>query len=131
MNLILDGHVRERLLVRHFHPALIGTIKLSLGVSSEVIEENVRGETYTLEYVVSAPDAPKRHIQSVFALRSQESVIGLTVQTKEVLQQLTPSLAAAISRVPVFIYVCFQLLFMNDFYSYFVAIIPAFTEQIS
>ena len=34
---------------------------------------------------MSAPDAPKRHIQSVFALRPQESVIGLTVQTKQVL----------------------------------------------
>lgn len=65
---------------------LLKLTKLSPGVSSEVIEENVRGETYTLEYIVSAPDAPKRHIQSVFALRSQESVIGLTVQTKEVQQ---------------------------------------------
>lgn len=55
-----------------------------LGVTSEVIEEFVKGETYTLEYIVSAPDAPKRHIQSVFALRPQESVIGLTVQTKQV-----------------------------------------------
>ena len=54
------------------------------GVTSEVIEEFVKGETYTLEYIVSAPDAPKRHIQSVFALRPQESVIGLTVQTKQV-----------------------------------------------
>lgn len=54
------------------------------GVTSEVINEFVKGETYTLEYIVSAPDAPKRHVQSVFALRSQESVIGLTVQTKEV-----------------------------------------------
>ena len=51
------------------------------GVTSEVLNEFIKGETYTLEYIVSAPDAPRRHIQSVFALRPQESVVGLTVQT--------------------------------------------------
>ena len=55
-----------------------------IGVTSEVIQEFIKGETYTLEYIVSATNAPKRHIQSVFALRPQESVIGLTVQTKQV-----------------------------------------------
>jgi len=52
-------------------------------VESNVINENVKGDTYTLEYVVTAPNSPQRHIISVFALRSQESVIGLTIQTKE------------------------------------------------
>ena len=59
------------------------------GVTSEVLNEFIKGETYTLEYIVSAPDAPRRHIQSVFALRPQESVVGLTVQTKEVKSCLT------------------------------------------
>jgi hypothetical protein len=46
------------------------------GVSTKVIDEVVKGDSYLIEYVVSAPDAPVRHVQSVFALRSQESVIG-------------------------------------------------------
>ena len=53
------------------------------GVSTKVVDEKVKGESYYIEYVVSAPDAPTRHVQSVFALRPQESVIGLTIQTKE------------------------------------------------
>jgi hypothetical protein len=53
------------------------------GVSTNVIAETVKGESYFVEYVVTAPDSPVRHVQSVFALRPQESVIGLTIQTKE------------------------------------------------
>jgi hypothetical protein len=53
------------------------------GVETKVINEKMKGETYFLEYTVSAPDAPMRHVYSVFALRPQETVVGLTIQTKE------------------------------------------------
>eukprot|EP01041_Mallomonas_annulata_P007763 gene7763-15884_t len=53
------------------------------GVVSTIIDEKVKGDAYFLEYTVSAPDSPVRHIQSAFALRPQESVVGLTIQTKE------------------------------------------------
>ena len=68
----------------HFFILNLFVFSSIIGVTSEVIQEFIKGETYTLEYIVSAPNAPKRHIQSVFALRPQESVIGLTVQTKQV-----------------------------------------------
>lgn len=54
------------------------------GIQSTLISENVKGETYTAEYTVSTPDAPKRHVISVFALRPQEAVVGLTIQSTEV-----------------------------------------------
>jgi hypothetical protein len=53
------------------------------GIEAEVLNEKVKGEIYTLEYVVKSPDNPPRHIISVFALRPQESVVGLTIQTAE------------------------------------------------
>lgn len=53
------------------------------GLTTTVLDENIKGETYTLEYIVSAPNAPTRHVQSIFALRPQESVIAVNVQTKE------------------------------------------------
>lgn len=56
------------------------------GISTKIVDEYVKGESYFLEYVVQAdlPDAAvTRHVASVFALRPQESVVGLTVQTKE------------------------------------------------
>lgn len=58
------------------------------GISTKIVDEYVKGESYFLEYVVQAdlPDAAAsvtRHVASVFALRPQESVVGLTVQTKE------------------------------------------------
>lgn len=58
------------------------------GISTKIVDEYVKGESYFLEYVVQAdlPDASPvvtRHVASVFALRPQESVVGLTVQTKE------------------------------------------------
>jgi hypothetical protein len=52
-------------------------------ISYEVLNENVKGETYTAEYIISAPDVPTRHVISAFALRPAESVVGLTVQCKE------------------------------------------------
>ena len=36
-----------------------------------------------IEYVVTSPDGIARHVQSVFALRPAESVVGLTVQANE------------------------------------------------
>lgn len=70
------------------------------GVTTEVVQEKVYGETYTLEYIIDAPNVPKRHIQSVFALKPQDCVVGLTIQTnqdsydnvKDVLNQIAPSL---------------------------------------
>ena len=53
------------------------------GVSTNVILEKVVGNAYYLEYTISAPDSITRHVQSVFALRPQESVVGLTIQTSE------------------------------------------------
>lgn len=53
------------------------------GIFTQVLSESVKGESYFLEYVVSAPDAPTRHIQSIFALRPQELVVGVIAQTKE------------------------------------------------
>ena len=69
-------------------------------IEATVINEKIKGETYTLEYVVKAPNNPTRHVISVFALRPQESVVGLTVQTKEddyeskksILESIPPSL---------------------------------------
>ena len=53
------------------------------GVSSKVLKESIKGNTYFLEYEIEAPEIKSRHIQSAFALRPQESVIGLTVQSRE------------------------------------------------
>ena len=50
---------------------------------SEVLNENVKGETYSVEYTVECNTYEKKHIMSVFALRPAETVVGLTVQTKE------------------------------------------------
>ena len=44
----------------------------------------MKGETYTVEYTVECDKAyEKKHITSVFALRPAESVVGLTIQTKQ------------------------------------------------
>ena len=54
------------------------------GIHTEVISESTKGETYTLEYTSEAPGIdppqPMRHVITVFALRPQEAVIGLTAQ---------------------------------------------------
>lgn len=70
------------------------------GIACTVVSEGIKGETYTLEYVVSAPEQPTRHVTTVFALRPAESVVGLTVQTPEesysknkvLLESIVPSL---------------------------------------
>ena len=57
------------------------------GISTKVVDEYIKGESYFLEYVVRAElpgETPvTRHVASVFALRPQESVVGLTIQTNE------------------------------------------------
>jgi hypothetical protein len=53
------------------------------GVTTSIVNENVKGEMYTLEYIINLPDAPTRHVQSIFALRPQESIIAVNIQTKE------------------------------------------------
>ena len=70
------------------------------GIETEVLDEKVKGEAYTIEYVVSAPSQPTRHVITVFALRPAETVVGLTVQTrqesydknKDTLMAIVPSL---------------------------------------
>lgn len=52
-------------------------------VKTTLLEEKLSGNSYSLEYTISAPLTTERHVQSIFALRPQESVIGLTIQTKE------------------------------------------------
>ncbi len=53
------------------------------GVSTQVIAEQSKGEKYTLEYVSEAPEQPKRHVITVFALRPQSAVLGVTAQALE------------------------------------------------
>jgi hypothetical protein len=53
------------------------------GVSTNVLNEVIKGESYLLEYVISAPNQPTRHVQSIFALKPQDAVVGLNIQTKE------------------------------------------------
>lgn len=50
------------------------------GVSYQVLNEKVKGETYYIEYT-SASDQINRHIWSIFALKPAEAVIGVTIQT--------------------------------------------------
>ena len=52
-------------------------------IRTEVLSESTRGEKYAVEYIITLPDGVTRHVQTVFALRPQESVVGLTVQTKQ------------------------------------------------
>ena len=69
---------------------------------SNVLNENVKGETYTVEYTVECNEklVDRKHIISIFALRPAESVVGLTLQTldrsfdtkKDYLNVVLPSL---------------------------------------
>jgi hypothetical protein len=52
-------------------------------IKTEVISESTKGERYTVEYIVTLPEGITRHVETVFALRPQESVVGLTVQTRQ------------------------------------------------
>lgn len=52
-------------------------------IRTEVLTESTKGEKYMVEYIITLPDGVTRHVQTVFALRPQESVVGLTVQTKQ------------------------------------------------
>lgn len=53
------------------------------GIETNVLKEYAKGDSYYLEYVVQAQSNPVRHVISVFALRPQESIVGLTVQSLE------------------------------------------------
>lgn len=53
------------------------------GVKTDIVAESIKGNAYLLEYIISAPSAPVRHVQSIFALRPAESIVGLTLQSKE------------------------------------------------
>jgi len=66
------------------------------GIECTVVDEKVKGETYTLEYIVAAPNNPTRHVITAFALRPAESVVGLTVTAEEAEWR---SLEASLSRV--------------------------------
>ena len=52
-------------------------------IRTEVLSESTKGERYTVEYIIYLPDGVTRHVETVFALRPQESVVGLTVQTRQ------------------------------------------------
>ena len=52
-------------------------------IDTKIIKEVIKGETYTLEYIINAINSPTRHVQSIFALRPQESIIAVTIQTPE------------------------------------------------
>lgn len=53
------------------------------GITLDLIEEKTKGNAYILEYVITSPDEPSRHVKTVFGLRPQETVVGLTIQSKE------------------------------------------------
>lgn len=53
------------------------------GIKTTLLTEKMFGESYMAEYIIDAPEMPVRHVQTVFSLRPQECVVGLTVQTKE------------------------------------------------
>lgn len=53
------------------------------GVETSLIQDRIKGNVYYLEYTVKAPTAPPRHIESIFALHPQETVVGVTIQTTE------------------------------------------------
>ena len=42
-------------------------------ITIEVVREKLQGDSYIVEYIIQAPNSPKRHIATVFALRPQES----------------------------------------------------------
>jgi hypothetical protein len=52
-------------------------------VTTSLLSENTKGNAYSIEYTISVPGSPTRHVKSVFGLRPQESVVGLTIQTRE------------------------------------------------
>ena len=52
-------------------------------IETSVISETVKGESYAVEYVVTLPEGVQRHVQTVFALRPQDAIVGVTVQTRE------------------------------------------------
>jgi hypothetical protein len=45
-------------------------------VETSVVSENIKGDKYTLEYIISSPELLQQHVTSVFALRSQETVVA-------------------------------------------------------
>lgn len=77
------------------------------GIEANLVNEYIKGDSYYLEYVVSAPDQPKRHVYTVFALRPQETVVGLTLQTneeayltyKETLEAIVPTLDVNVDKI--------------------------------
>jgi PsbP len=53
------------------------------GVTTDIVGETLKGETYCVEYVVTLPEGVTRHVQTVFSLRPKDAIVGLTVQTKQ------------------------------------------------
>ena len=52
-------------------------------IETNVISEAVAGDVYLVEYTIKAGGLPERHVQNIFALKSQDAIIGVTLQTKE------------------------------------------------
>ena len=61
--------------------------KAADGLAITQVNEALKGETYTTEYIISYSGdgevLPTRHVISAFALRPAETVVGLTVQALE------------------------------------------------
>lgn len=52
-------------------------------IETKIIQEKSTGNLYGIEYTVTSPNDPERHIYNSFALQPQESLISLLVQTPE------------------------------------------------
>eukprot|EP01040_Poterioochromonas_malhamensis_P000805 gene805-858_t len=52
-------------------------------IETKIIQEKSKGNLYGIEYTVTSPNDPVRHIYNSFALQPQESLISLLVQTPE------------------------------------------------
>ena len=56
------------------------------GFKYNLISEKVKGNSYIVEYIATAPEKeglPVRHVKTLFGLRPAESVVGLTAQSTE------------------------------------------------
>jgi hypothetical protein len=62
----------------------VGLKQYMLPEGAQLLSEDLRGETYALEYSGTDPSSGvTRHVWTVFSLQPATRVVGLTVQTKE------------------------------------------------
>ena len=63
-----------------------GLKQYMLPEGADLVDESLKGDTFSIEYVFVDPSSSlniKRHVFSTFALRPAEVVVGLTVQTPQ------------------------------------------------